>query len=143
MQNVAGKKPFTSIKNKLFHRYSLNILSRFRKEDHSKSEFIWMGRGSLLKSKQKQTGAGECISHSVEIQFKYCLSLQNDLELLSPLIHTAWKVSKYGVISDPYFLVFRSNTEIYEIILRIQSKCRKIQTRNNFVFGHFSHSFRG
>ena len=28
---------------------------------------------------------------------------------------TAWKVSKYGVISGPYFPVFGLNTEIYEI----------------------------
>ena len=33
---------------------------------------------------------------------------------------TAWKVSKYGVISGPYFYCIR--------------------TRNNCVFGHFSHS---
>ena len=26
---------------------------------------------------------------------------------------TAWKVSKYGVISSPYFPVFRANTEKY------------------------------
>ena len=30
--------------------------------------------------------------------------------------HTAWKVSKCGVISGPYFPVFRLNTGIYEVI---------------------------
>ena len=49
-------------------------------------------------------------------------------------------MSKYGVISGPYFTVFGLNTEIYFINLRIQSKYRKIWTRNNSVFGHFSRS---
>ena len=34
---------------------------------------------------------------------------------------TAWKVSKYGVISGPYFPLHGLNTEIYELNLRIQS----------------------
>ena len=55
-------------------------------------------------------------------------------------IYTAWKVSKYGVISSPYFPVFGLNTEIYEVNLRIQSEYRKIRTRNNSVFGYFSRS---
>ena len=50
------------------------------------------------------------------------------------------RMCKYGVISGPYFLVFRLNMEIYSVNLRIQSECRKIQTRKNFVFGHFSRS---
>ena len=51
--------------------------------------------------------------------------------------NTAWIVSKYGVISGPYFPVLGLNTEIYEVNLHIQSECRKIRTRNNSVFGHF------
>ena len=39
---------------------------------------------------------------------------------------TAWKVSKYGVFSVPYFPVFGLNMEIYGV--------------KNSVFGHFSHS---
>ena len=77
---------------------------------------------------------------------------------------TAWKVSKYGVVSSPYFPVFGLN---YEDLLRkppysiriqenmdqkwlriwtlfanlpMQSEYREIRTRNNSVFGHFSHS---
>ena len=42
--------------------------------------------------------------------------------------------------SGPYFLVFGVNTEIYGVNLRIQSEYRKIRTRENSVFGHFSHS---
>ena len=54
--------------------------------------------------------------------------------------NTAQKVSKYRVISGPCFPVFGLNTEIYSVNLRIQSEYRKIQTRNNSVFGHFSRS---
>ena len=38
----------------------------------------------------------------------------------------------------PYFPVFGLNTEIYSINPCIHSKYRKIRTRNNSVFGHFS-----
>ena len=51
--------------------------------------------------------------------------------------YTALKLSKYGVISGPYFPVFGLNTEIYSVNLRIQSEYRKIRTRNNSVFGQF------
>ena len=53
---------------------------------------------------------------------------------------TAWKVAKYGVNYGPYFPAFELNTEIYGVIHRIQSEYRKIRTRNNSVFGHFSRS---
>ena len=51
-----------------------------------------------------------------------------------------WKVSKYGVFSGPYFPTFGLNTESYRVSLRIHSECRKIRTRKNSVFGHFSRS---
>ena len=38
----------------------------------------------------------------------------------------------------PCFPAFRLNTERYELSLRIRSKCGKIRTRKNSVFGHFS-----
>ena len=50
-----------------------------------------------------------------------------------PMWYTAWKVSKYGVFSSPYFPVFGLN-------LRIPSEYRKIRTRKNSVFGHFFRS---
>ena len=54
---------------------------------------------------------------------------------------TAWKVSKYGVFSDPYFTgTFGLNTERYFVYLCIQPECGKIRTRKNFIFGHISHS---
>ena len=55
---------------------------------------------------------------------------------------TNWLINtlKDGVFSGPYFPVFGLNTEIYEVILRIQSEYRKILTRKNSVFEHFSRS---
>ena len=44
------------------------------------------------------------------------------------VLHTARKVSKYGVFSGPYFPVFGLNTEIYSVNLHIQSKYGKIRT---------------
>ena len=42
--------------------------------------------------------------------------------------------------SCPYFPVFGLNTEIYSVNLHIYSAYRKIRTRKNSVFGHFSHA---
>ena len=53
---------------------------------------------------------------------------------------TAWKVSKYGVFSGPYFPIFGLDTEIFGVNLRIQSEYRKIRTRGNSIYGHFSRS---
>ena len=47
------------------------------------------------------------------------------------MIATAWKVFKCEVFSGPYFPIFG---------LKIQSRYRKIRTRKNSVFGHFSGS---
>ena len=49
-------------------------------------------------------------------------------------------VSKYGLFSGLYFPAFGLNMERYEVSLCVQSECRKMQTRKNSVFGHFSHS---
>ena len=59
-------------------------------------------------------------------------------KLLQLLISNAWKVSKYGVFSGPYFPAFGLNTVRYPISLCIQSECRKILTRKISVFGQFS-----
>ena len=42
------------------------------------------------------------------------------------------------IFSGPYFPAFVVNMERYEVSLRIQSECWKIQTMKNFVSGHFS-----
>ena len=68
------------------------------------------------------------------------LLLLKKINISSLPSYTAWKVSKYGVNSGPLFPVFGLNTEIYLVNLRIQSEYRKIRTRNNSVFGHFSSS---
>ena len=47
---------------------------------------------------------------------------------------TAWKVTRYGVFSGPYFPAFGLNTK------RCSSNGVKYWTRNNSVFGHFSRS---
>ena len=44
-------------------------------------------------------------------------------------IYTAWKVSKYGVISGPYLHAFGQNTDRYEVSLRVQyEKVRSISS---------------
>ena len=40
--------------------------------------------------------------------------------------------------SGPYFTAFGLNMERYEVALRIQSECRKIRTRKNSEYRHFS-----
>ena len=40
---------------------------------------------------------------------------------------TAWKVSKYGVFSGPYFPVFGPNTEIYLHIWTLFTQCSLYQ----------------
>ena len=45
-----------------------------------------------------------------------------------------------GVFSGPYFTPFKLNTARYFVSLHIQSKCRKMRTRKNFFFRHFSRS---
>ena len=51
-------------------------------------------------------------------------------------------MSKYRVISGPYFPVFGLNTKIYFLNLRIHSEYRKMRTRNNSTFGQFSRSVK-
>ena len=54
---------------------------------------------------------------------------------------TAWKVSTYGVFSDPYFPALGLNTERYGVSLRIQSEwMRENKDENNSEYGHFSHN---
>ena len=48
-------------------------------------------------------------------------------------LNTAWKVSKYRVLSGPYF-------PAYSVSLHIHFEYEKIWTRKNSVFGHFPRS---
>ena len=56
----------------------------------------------------------------------------------STLCETVWKVSKYGVIYGSYFPVFKLNTDMYRVNLRIQSEYRKTRTRNNLMWTLFT-----
>ena len=49
-------------------------------------------------------------------------------EFIVDLLLTAWKRSKYGVFSGPYFPVFGLNTEIYAI---------NLEQQKNSVIWHF------
>ena len=65
---------------------------------------------------------------------KYCMYIQTPKKTndeIKTKTYIAWKVSKCRVFSSPYFPVFGLN---------IQSEYRKIRTRKNSVFGHFSRS---
>ena len=63
----------------------------------------------------------------------------NKTIIIPQSIDAALKVSRYGVFSRPNFIVF-GLTEIYSVNLRNQSEHKKIWTRKNSVFGHFSRS---
>ena len=56
------------------------------------------------------------------------------------MIFTAWKVSKYGVISGLCFPALGLSSERYFVSLRIQSDGGKIWARNYSVFARFSRS---
>ena len=75
-------------------------------------------------------------TRSLELQKGYTCVIIFHVSILG-LIVTAWKVSRYGVLSGLSFPVFGMNTEIYAINLQIQSKYWKIRTRKNSVFWHF------
>ena len=47
---------------------------------------------------------------------------------ITKFIHSTWKVYKFWASSGPCFLVFRLNTDIYVINLRIQFEYGKIRT---------------
>ena len=53
--------------------------------------------------------------------------------------NTVWKVSKFGVVSIPYFPEFGMNTEIYGVNLRILYEYMKIWTRKT-PYANFSRS---
>ena len=106
-------------------RCSVKSHSRNFRKIHGKEPAIesFYSKGEVCNFTEKN------LSH---VSHDFCEIFQN--------IYTAWKVSKYGVSSGPYFPVFGLNTEIYSVNLRIQSDYLKIRTRKNSIFGHFSRS---
>ena len=73
----------------------------------------------------------------MKAKLKFYENLQNFQNMIPTLRE---KFPNNGVFSGPYFPVFGLNTEIYGVNLRIQSEYRKIRTRKNYAFGHFSRS---
>ena len=99
---------------------------------------------SILNKREYQTSAltvrvGPRIFHCLWILKSLCYWDRFKLPYVLQSC-TVWKVSKYENFSGAYFPVFELNTDIYGVNLRIQSEYRKIQTRKNSVFGHFSRS---
>ena len=95
----------------------------------------------------------DCYWNRLQIVF-FCLmkpsqqswnKMRKDMSFME--IYTAWKVSKYGVFSGPYFPPFGLNTVRYSVSLRFQSKCGKIWTRKKFriwiLFTQYNFGFWG
>ena len=68
------------------------------------------------------------------LHLSYLLSITDYKEL------HCLKSIQIRIFSGPYFTVFELNTEICSVNLHIPSEYRKIRTRKNTVFGHFSNS---
>ena len=67
------------------------------------------------------------IEYFYDWEWRSIFTLDNNLQVFAKVRffnenHTAWKVSKYVVISDPYLPLFGLNTDIYFVNLRIQSE---------------------
>ena len=87
---------------------------------------------------QEQEGGSTCVNFLLVLFNKVLaadLLSSSSLSLDSCIFYII-----HRVISGPYFPLFWMNTEIYSANLRIQSEYRKIRTRENFLFGHFSRS---
>ena len=95
---------------------------------------------SYLKYLQTKHQQGRLIVCSVSSEILNAKGSPNVSGKIISVLATAWKLSKYGVITGPYFPAFGQNTKRYFVSLRIQSECGKIWTRSNFEFGHFSGS---
>ena len=78
------------------------------------------------------------VKNKISYNFLYLALLNASTNHKVLLKGTAQKVFKYGVYSGPYFPVFGLNTDMYSVNLRFQSEYRKLLTRKNSVFGHFS-----
>ena len=128
-----GMKAYNFIKKRLQHMYFPLSIAKFLR-----TTFLLNTSGGCF-----------CYCRSTILQKQFIFMLTKSLKTFKSLSLrllwwwldiTAWKVPKYGVFSGPYFPVFVLNTEIYSVNLRIQSEYRKIRTRKNPAFGHFSHS---
>ena len=69
--------------------------------------------------------------------YEQTMKSKSNFSSLGTIGWPAWKVSKYGLFSSPYFPVFGLNRVIYSVNFRIQSEYGKIRTMKNSVFGNF------
>ena len=149
MSNLASVK-IENASTPSVNKYNLKPLQRFATK--------W-NRGSNDRGKGSRSPLMGYISHS-----KCCLKsiFQKKLQIFSmrgllpwrfvywnghilrnlscPEYCTAWKMSKYGVFFWSLFSCIRTEYGNDSINLRIQSKHKKLQTRKNSGFGHFSRS---
>ena len=99
---------------------------------------------SLINNTQKKAFVKYCNAsfyiNSPILQFK----LRKSCVLLSLLLfffHLLHETCPYSEFSGSYYPAFGPNTEIYSVLLRIQSKCGKIRTRKTpSEYGNFLRS---
>ena len=120
---------------------------------HRTSGFLMLSNG-IKRKLWHEMGYKSLLDRSSIFAMDSCVSCSSCLCFytwyLMDLLPFTVEVPKNGVFYGPYFPafglnterygVFRLNTERYGISLCIQSKCGKIQTRKNSVFGHFRRS---
>ena len=99
---------------------------------------------SLISNTQKKAFVKYCNAsfyiNSPILQFKLRKSCVLLLLLLF-FFHLLHETCPYSEFSGSYYHAFGPNTEIYSVLLRIQSKCGKIRTRKTpSEYGHFLRS---
>ena len=99
---------------------------------------------SLISNTQKKAFVKYCNAsfyiNSPILQFKLRKSCVL-LLLLFFFFHLLHETCPYSEFSGSYYPAFGPNTEIYSVLLRIQSKCGKIRTRKTpSEYGHFLRS---
>ena len=99
---------------------------------------------SLINNTQKKAFVNYCNAsfyiNSPILQFKLRKSCVLLLLLLF-FFHLLHETCPYSEFSGSYYPAFGPNTEIYSVLLRIQSKCGKIRTRKTpSEYGNFLRS---
>ena len=75
-------------------------------------------------------------------EIRYPISVLPFLWALWACLSTAWKVSKYGIFSGPYFPAFRQNKERYSVYLVTETLWNVTAiVINNFLFSEHSLSW--
>ena len=104
--------------NSVFGHLSCSVLANFENTMHHKK----LRSIGFTFDEQDSFNREHVLRRSfIGVSIRQILLLAMTLAVTHKL-NTAWKVSKYGVFSCPYFSIFGLNTEIYSLNLRIQSK---------------------